>query len=102
MGLRHVRDTFGSLERELSEERAATLRRISSTLESLIARLDASREQMAHLRGAERRREVDAYRDLRREAIRYRWYLEVQREALGLRHHQYLDDFYPIPNRIDI
>jgi hypothetical protein len=102
MSLRRVSDRFGTLERELNEERAATLRRISGTLESLLAQLDASRERMQHLSGPDRRREVDAYRDLRREAIRYRWYLEVQREALGLRQHQHLDEFYPIPRRIDL
>jgi hypothetical protein len=34
---------------------------------------------------------------LRREALRYRWYLEVQRESVGLRHHHCLDEFYRIP-----
>lgn len=102
MGSRHVSDRFGTLERELNEERAATLRRISATLESLLEQLQASRERLQHLHGLDRRREVAAYRDLRRAAIRYRWYLEVQREALGLRHHQHLDEFYPIPRRIDI
>jgi hypothetical protein len=29
--------------------------------------------------------------------MKYRWYLEVQREAIGLRQHQHLDEFYPIP-----
>lgn len=102
MHTRRVSDRFGALERELNEERAATLRRLSGTLESLIAQLHASRERLQHLSGPERRREIDAYRELRREAVRYRWYLEVQREALGLRHHHYLDEFYSIPRRIDL
>lgn len=102
MGSRRVSDRFGTLERELNEERAATLRRISTTLESLIEQLHASRERLQHLSGPARRREVAAYGEMRREAIRYRWYLEVQREALGLRQHQYLDEFYEIPRRIDI
>jgi len=29
--------------------------------------------------------------------VQYRWYLEVQREAMGLRHHHRLDEFYRIP-----
>jgi hypothetical protein len=97
-----VVDTHASVERELNEERVAALRRISSTLETLIAQLHGSRERMQHMRGADRRREVEAYRQLRKEAVRYRWYLEVQREALGLRHHQHLDEFYPIPRRVDL
>ena len=40
---------------------------------------------------------VAAYRELRQQAVKYRWYMEVQREAIGLRHHQRLDEFYPIP-----
>jgi hypothetical protein len=102
VGTRRPADAQASLERELNEERVAALRRITGTLESLIAQLHASRDRLQHLQGAERRREVEAYRQLRREAVRYRWYLEVQREALGLRHHHYLDEFYRIPGRIDL
>ena len=52
------------------------------------------------LSDADRSREIAKYRELRRRAIRYRWYLEVQREALGLRHHHLLDEFYSIPGPI--
>jgi hypothetical protein len=102
VGSRRVGDAYASLERELNEERVAALRRISGMLESLIEQLHASRERMQHLQGAERRREVDAYRELRIQAVRYRWYLEVQREAIGLRHHQHLDEHFQIPRRIDL
>lgn len=34
------------------------------------------------------------------ESLVYRWYLEVQREALGLRRHHVLDELYPIPEPI--
>ena len=85
------------LLRELNEERAATLRRISSTLESLIHQLHASRERLRHASGADREREIAAWRDLRARAIKYRWYLEVQREALGIRQHDVLDEFYQVP-----
>lgn len=98
---RRTSDTYGALERELNGERAAALRRISTTLESLIAQLHASCDRIQHLSGADRHRAVTACRELRREALRYRWYLEVQREAIGLRQHHHLDEFYPIP-RIDM
>jgi hypothetical protein len=32
--------------------------------------------------------------------VRYRWYLEVQREALGLHPDHRLDEFYRIPEPI--
>ena len=77
----------GQLLRELNEERAAALLRISRKLESLIDQLHATTD-------------LETFRAVRTEALRYRWYLEVQREALGLRRHETLDEFYPIPDAI--
>jgi len=85
------------LLRELNEERAAALRRISRTLESLIQQLRVSRERLPLISGEDRDREVAALHDLRARALKYRWYLEVQREALGLRSHEALDEFYRVP-----
>ena len=42
-----------------------------------------------------------AYRELRRQALQYRWYVEVQREAIGLRRHDVLDEFYRIPPPVE-
>jgi hypothetical protein len=92
-----IADQQQAIDRELNAERAAALLRISRMLESLIAQLHASRERLPGLGDDERRRAADAYAALRREALRYRWYLEVQREALGLRHHHRLDEFYEVP-----
>jgi len=94
---RRVVEQHEGVERELTAERAAALLRISRTLESLIAQLHARREQILQSRGESRAGERDAYDALRRDALRYRWYLEVQREALGLRQHHRLDEFYQIP-----
>ena len=85
------------LLRELNAERAAALQRISSTLESLIRQLQASRERLRQAAGADREREMAVWRDLRARAVKYRWYLEVQREALGIRRHDVLDEFYAVP-----
>ena len=97
MGFQRAADSHASVERELNQERAAALLRISGTLDSLIAQLQAARERLTRLRGPDRERQVEEYRELRRQAVRYRWYLEVQREALGVRHHHRLDEFYEIP-----
>jgi hypothetical protein len=85
------------LLRELHEERVAALQRISRVLESLIGQLNASRERARQASGPDREREVAAWRDLRALAVKYRWYLEVQREALGMRRHDRLDEFYRVP-----
>jgi hypothetical protein len=85
------------LLRELNEERAAALQRISSTLESIIRQLHASRERLRRATGPDRERELATWRELRARAVKYRWYLEVQREALGMRRHDVLDEFYQVP-----
>jgi hypothetical protein len=97
MGHDQTRTQHDQLLRQLQEERAAALGRISRRLEHLIAQLQATREQITHAPVHERARHLAAYRELRRQAVKYRWYLEVQRESVGLRHHQGLDEFYPIP-----
>lgn len=101
MRRQEVSDQHARIERELTEERAAALLRISGTLESLIGQLNEARDRLHTLAGTERQRQVSIYDDLRRRAVKYRWYLEVQREALGLRHHHRLDEFYPIPEPIE-
>jgi hypothetical protein len=94
---RPLSDGHKQLLRELHEERAAALQRVSSTLESLIIQLQASRERLRRATGADREREVATWRELRARAVKYRWYLEVQREALGMRRHDVLDEFYQVP-----
>jgi hypothetical protein len=109
--LRQTEEGFERITRELNEERAAALRRISRTLESLIDQMHAIRARIESTRSllstrpmdaAERSQEIALYADLRRKALQYRWYLEVQREALGLRYHHRLDEFYKIPGAIDV
>jgi len=97
MGIEHTRAQHQSLLKELQEERAAALARISRRLERLLEQLHATREQLAHARDQDRARDLAAYRELHKEAVKYCWYLEVQREAIGLRQHEHLDEFYRIP-----
>jgi len=87
---REVSEQHDSLLRELNEERVAALTRISRTLEGLIEQLHALAQDSAN-------RGTDQYERLRARATQYRWFLEVQREALGLRDHRFLDRFYQIP-----
>lgn len=98
MGRRETAERQGRIERELTEERAAALRRISQTLGSLIEQLQALRERIGEAHWSSQSPQLAQYRELRRRAVKYRWYLEVQREALGLRHHHHLDEFYAIPD----
>jgi hypothetical protein len=97
MGIDRTSAQHKQLLKELAEERAAALGRISRRLEHLIGQLHATRERIAHSGDEDRARDIAAYRQLYLEAVKYRWYLEVQREAVGLTQHQRLDEFYRIP-----
>jgi len=92
-----IAERQGRIELDLMEERASALRRISETLESLIEQLKVLRPQIGEVHWATRSPKLAEYRELRRRAVRYRWYLEVQRESLGLRADYRLDEFYQIP-----
>src|SRR5262245_8569178 len=85
----------------LTERQEAALPRNSRTLESLIDALHATGERISMLEGDERPRALAEYARLRERAKKYRWYLEVQREAIGLRQHHGLDEFYAIPGPVD-
>ena len=96
--MKSTADQHDALLRELNEERAAALTRISRALESLIAQLHQARERVFAASAEERDQAVRTFTELRARAREYRWYLEVQREAIGMRHHHNLDDFYRIPS----
>lgn len=99
MSRREVAERHGRIVRELDEERAAALARIGRTLQGLVDELQALRATLLAADPAERARQIPRYEELRARALKYRWYLEVQREALGMRHHRLLDEFYQIPPR---
>jgi hypothetical protein len=101
VGLQETARTHENVLAQLNEERVSALVRISKTLESLLLQLRESRARLADARGEVRARELAAHRDLHQRASMYRWYLEVQREALGLRQHHRLDEFYKVPPAID-
>jgi hypothetical protein len=90
-------DGLARLEAEMRAERAAALGRIAGVLEGILAELRQRRQDLGRLPRAERPRAADAYDALRERARLYRWYLVVQREALGLFHHEDVDRHYPLP-----
>jgi len=92
-----VERSFTRVEQEIQQERAAALGRIGRTLHDLIERLARLRERYAGAGHEERQQIVRDYSDVMDRARLYRWYLEVQREAVGLRRHECLDRIYPVP-----
>jgi len=101
MGQHDTASRHDRLLQELSEERAVALLRLTRRLEWLIDRLHEARAQMPAEGSAARSAAIAAYRELRRQALQYRWYVEVQREAIGLRRHDVLDEFYRIPPPVE-
>lgn len=97
VSLRESSEQHDALLRQLNEERAAALTRIARTLESTIEQLQAIRVRIEREPQNVPSADAEEYERLRARARRYRWYLEVQREALGLRHHKFLDQFYAVP-----
>ena len=100
--MRRTAETHDRILWELNEERVAALRRISQTLEGLIVQLRSAGERLLRARPEERADAIAAYRALRERTLQYRWFLEVQRESMGLRQHHRLDEFYPIPTEVAV
>jgi hypothetical protein len=96
--IREAEDAHEGLLRELTREKAAALARIGGRLGELVAELERRRQTREGEPGEGERAAFCALRD---EARRFRWYLEVQREAVGVRGHARLDEAYPIPASLD-
>lgn len=84
-------------EEEILAARADAMKRIGETLEKQLAELERLRTADASARGPERETIRARHRELLSRARLQRWYLVVQREAVGLRHHHGLQQHYPLP-----
>lgn len=86
-----------AIEVELRKERASTLKRVGHHLEALIAQLTDLRPRLQAATGNQRLELSAEYRRLWAEAEKQRWYLVVQREAMGLSDHGAVEELYPLP-----
>jgi hypothetical protein len=87
-------------EVELRAEKASALRRVGFKLEKLISQiqaLDSELETLSLTQAAIRQDKLEERKKLRAEAETQRWYLIVQREAMGMTHHHDVDELYRIP-----
>lgn len=93
---------FAGLQAELDEERAASLGRTGRQIDEQLARCRALAAQLDGAADEDPARSgeiLDEYREARAEFERWRWELCVQREALGLLDHRWVDLIYPTPAR---
>lgn len=81
---------------ELRAEGASALGRLGRTLEATLDELRALRHQM-HAKPRDRDVLRERQVSLLARARLYRYFLEVQREAMGLGDHRDLDRYYPPP-----
>ncbi|HSP77662.1 MAG TPA: hypothetical protein VLQ93_03990 [Myxococcaceae bacterium] len=90
-----------AIEVEIQSEKASALRRVASRLETLLGELAQAERELYRLSGPARERCVARHQELRAEAEKQRWYLIVQREAMGLRHHGDIYELYKLPPAVE-
>jgi hypothetical protein len=98
---RDIDDAHEGVVQELTREKVVALARIGGRLGELVAELERRRARWAAQEEPPGASERLAFRALRDEARHFRWYLEVQREAVGVRRHARLDELYPIPASLE-
>lgn len=86
-----------AIEVEMRKEKVSSLRRVAGKLESVLEDLRQLEGELPAAPPKERPRYLERHRDLRAEAEKFRWYLMVQREAIGLTNHDDVLQQYPIP-----
>ncbi|HYO71440.1 MAG TPA: hypothetical protein VEU33_35705, partial [Archangium sp.] len=86
---------------EIQSEKASAMRRVASRLESLLVELEETRKGWLGSSGPARARLAARHRELRGEAEQQRWYLLVQREAMGLRQHGDIHEMYRLPPAVE-
>jgi hypothetical protein len=77
------------------------MRRVASRLESLLVELQETEKVLRESSGTARARLVARHKELRADADKQRWYLIVQREAMGLRHHGDIYELYRLPGPVE-
>jgi len=90
---------FIKLENELLQIKMETLARIAGKLREYLGSLERLQENIDREYNVDRPVLVNKYNSIRDLACRYRWYLEVQRDVMGLRNYR-LDEFYYVPPKM--
>ena len=99
MTRRTTEESHARIEREIAQEKAATLGRAGERLEAALAELTAIR-QAWRVADATRRDALAArYDEAWRLADTARLTLYIQREAVGLRQHRDVEQQFPRPPR---
>jgi hypothetical protein len=90
-----------AIEVEMRSEKASALRRVAQRVEALLVELTQTETVLRGTQGPERARLVARHAELRAEADKQRWYLIVQREAMGLTRHDDIYELYRVPKAVE-
>lgn len=94
-------DLVKAVEHEIAQEKAFSLGRTGARLEALLRELDEHAVAAAKASTPEERAaRVAAHNDCRQRAVDAYYALTVQREAMGVKHHEMLAAMYPIPPKL--
>lgn len=89
-----------AVEVQIRQEKASALRRVGDKLETLIGQMAKLEAELRPLTGPARAEKLAQHQKLWAEADHQRWYLVIQREALGLFDHAEVDLMYPLPPKL--
>lgn len=86
-----------AVEVEMRREAASALRRLGGRLEAQLEELRTIEAEMKEAPLSRRTHFVSEHARVRAEADQTRWYLIIQREAMGVLRHEDVDRCYPLP-----
>ena len=90
-----------AVEHEIAEEKAFSLGRTGARLEELLRELARLGDEAARAATPEARAAcIAAFNACRQRAADAYYALTVQREAMGVKHHEMLAAIYPIPPKL--
>jgi hypothetical protein len=100
MGRRQI-DLMKAVEHEIAGEKAFSLGRVGARLDERLHELAALEAAAARATTPEERAACrDAHEQCRQRALDDYYALTLQREALGVKHHEMLSLMYPIPPKL--
>jgi hypothetical protein len=94
---RRTIDLVKAVEHEIRGEKAFSLGRVGARLEERLRELAGLAEAAAVATSDEREELVAAHAACRQRALDDYYALQLQREAIGVKHHDELAAMYPIP-----
>jgi len=94
------KDGVDKTQQEIIEEMAKSLGHTGEKLEDVLTELHRIEEELNSVHDIDEYNAlVDSFNALRKQALSRREMLMIHREALGAFKHNYVDRYYPIPDK---